>query len=131
MGLAHVIDKLGGRRVKGSEKIQQTASQTRTLHRPRENKHTTPVHCRPRPDLNLFSLNIFPISTFFSQSGPTTKCIDLPTLIHQVSRIWRESPISLAPSPLSLTRSIIPLLPPPPPGEKLLTQPTQITSEAD
>lgn len=62
MGLAHVIDKLRGRRVKGSEKIQQTASQTRTLHRLRENKHTTPVRCRPRPDLNLFSLNIFSIS---------------------------------------------------------------------
>lgn len=59
MGLAHVIDKLRGRRVKGSEKIQQTASQTR---RPRENKHTTPVRCRSRPDLNLFSLNVFPIS---------------------------------------------------------------------
>ncbi len=71
MGLAHVIDKLRGRRVKGSEKIQQTASQTRTLHRPRENKHTTPVRCRPRPDLNLFSLNIFP-------NSPSSPNLDQP-----------------------------------------------------
>lgn len=43
MGPAHVIDKLLGRRVNGSEKIQQTASQTLTLRRPREKQHTTPL----------------------------------------------------------------------------------------